>query len=274
MAYSPVVRSLYSIVLLFFVGEILSAQTLQRVDPLEAGFAGSTTARTGSGWFVHRNPATLPTVKGGSLLGSYSPSALGIEGYREGAFIGSMSFGESLSVGLNGAAFGTGAYSESAGGIVAATQLEQYLRVGATLLLQSVSIEQYGSNVIPLLDIGTQVQVSPEAVFGASFVNVTRSAVSDQDIPQRLSLGFAWTPDSTLSLSADIVQELRHDLGFAIGVEVEPIENIPVRGGIASEPSTVGFGVGFRTGNIIVDYGGSWVDPLGFRHVFGAGITW
>ncbi len=249
-------------------------QTLQRVDPFETGFAGSTTGRVGSGWFVHRNPAALATVEGGMLLASFSPSALGIQGYREGAFIASTQLGNTFSLGLNGGAFGAGAYSEAAGGVVAAVRVEKYLRIGATFLLQSVSIEGYGSEIIPLLDVGTQVRLSAETVFGASFVNATRSTVSDRDLPQRLALGFAWMPDSSLSFSADIVQELRRDLGFALGVEFEPLNGLPLRAGIGSEPSTIGFGIGFRTGNFIVDYGGSRVDPLGFRHVFAAGITW
>ena len=262
------------VALIACTSSFMFAQTLQRVDPLEAGFAGSTTGRTGSAWFVHQNPASLASLQSGVLLGCFSPSALGIEDYKEGAFIGGAVIGESVQVGLSGAAFGSGEYREAAGGIVGAAQIEKHLSVGATLLLQSVSIQRYGSSVIPLFDIGVQVQVSPKATFGASFINTTRSAITDQDIPQRLAFGFGWTPDSMLSLSLDVIQELRRDLGFAFGIELEPLKNLSLRAGMGSEPSTVGFGLGFRTDNVIVDYGGSYVDPLGLRHVFGAGITW
>lgn len=255
------------------IQQTVFAQTLQRVDPLEAGFAGSTIGRTGSGWFLQGNPASLASTEKSFLFGSFSPSAAGIEGYKEGAFVGGIAIGSSIHVGVNGAAFGVEGYSEAAGGVVAAVEIDR-VRIGATFLLQSVAIELYGSSVLPLLDIGAQVEISSEAVFGASFINATRSAVTDLDIPQRLGLGFMWQPDSTLSLSIDAVQELRRDPGLAFGIEYEPLRNLPMRLGFASEPGTIGFGLGFRMENVLVDYGGSYVDPLGFRHVFSAGMTW
>lgn len=253
----------------------MRAQTLDRIDPIETAFAGSTTARSGDARLAWRNPASLGRLAGKrNIVASFAPSVLGIDGYREGSCIFAMNVGKHLSIGLSGAGLGAGDYQEFSGSVAAAGSVGDDLRLGFTLTAQSTSIRDYGSQVVPLIDLGMQIDVAEAIALGASFVNATRTTVADEDIPQRLAIGMACTPDSSITLSMDAVQELRRDLGFAFGVSYNPAAGVTLRTGLSTEPRTVGYGVGYRLGDVTIDYGGAYVDPLGFNHVFGVGVVW
>lgn len=261
--------------LLLWSGNPLSAQVLDRVDPIETSFAGSTSARSGDARLAWRNPAALTKLeKKFNIVVAFAPSVLGIEGYREGSFTGAVSFNNRFAVGLSGAGLGAGSYQEFSGGVTTAASVGRNLRLGFSLFARTASIDEYGSQIVPLLDLGAQIDVTDEVTIGASFVNTTRTTIADEEIPQRLAVGMLYAPDSTFSLSLDVLQELRRDLAFGIGISFIPVEDLTLRAGLASEPGTVGYGIGYRLGDVHVDYGGTYVDPLGFRHVFGVGVLW
>ncbi len=266
---------LFSILLLLLSALPIRAQTLDRVDPLETAFAGSTTARSGDARLAWRNPAALANPeKKFNILAAFAPSVLGVEGYREGSFIAAMTIGPRIAVGINGAGLGAGSYREFSGGVTTAGTVADNLRLGFTLSARTAVIDEYGSQIVPLIDLGAQIDVADGIVLGASFVNATRTTIADEEIPQRLAMGMLYAPDSTFSLSLDILQELRRDLAFGLGLSFVPLDDLTLRAGVASEPGTLGYGVGYRMGDIRVDYGGAYVSPLGFSHVFGVGVIW
>lgn len=253
----------------------LTAQVLDWVDPVETAFAGSTTARSSDPRLAWRNPAALGNLeKRFNILAAFAPSVLGIEGYREGAFTAAATFGKHLAVGLSGAGLGAGAYQEFSGGATAASTIANNLRIGASLIARSASIDEYGSQIVPLLDLGAQIDVTPWFTVGASFVNATRTTLADEEIPQRLAMGMLFSQDSTFSLSMDVLQELRSDLGVGIGLSLLAVDGLTLRAGLATAPRTLGYGIGYQLGDIRVDYGGAYVAPLGYSHVFGVGVAW
>lgn len=254
----------------------LGSQTFQTISPLDVGFAGAVTARSNDYRFASGNPASLqrPDNDKGGILAAFTPSALGIPKYREGSFIAATSFGTKFQLGLSGTTLGAGAYHESSAGIIASTNLHAQLSVGAEIALYNLNIHQYGSRTVPVADIGVLAQLANNLAAGASFTNITRSNVAGSTISQRLALGLLYIPDSTFSLSLDFSQELQRESGLAFGISWIPINHLVLRGGLGSSPERVGYGLGYRVGNITLDYGGSYTSPLGFRQTFGTGIYW
>ncbi len=254
----------------------LTGQTFQAISPLDVGFAGAVTARSNDYRFALGNPASLqrPEKGKGGILATFTPSALGIPEYREGSFIAATSFGTKFQLGLSGTTLGAGAYRESSAGIIASANLHTQLSVGAEIALYNLNIHQYGSRTVPVADIGVLVQLANSLDAGASFTSITRSNLGDSPLPQRLALGLLYTPDSTFSLSLDFSQELQQESGLALGISWMPINHVVLRAGIGSSPERIGYGLGYRVGNITLDYGGSYTSPLGFRQTFGTGIYW
>ena len=252
----------------------LAGQTFQTITPLDAGFAGSVTARSGDIRFASGNSASLESPGKGSLLAAFTPSALGIPEYREGSFIAATSVGTKFRLGLTGTTLGAGAYRESSAGVIVAGNLHTQMTAGAKIALYNLNIQQYGSRTVPVAEIGVLVQLANNLNAGASFTNITRSKVEDRPLPQRLALGLLYAPDSTFSFSLDLSQELQRESGIAFGMSWTPISQLILRGGIGSSPERIGYGLGYRIGNISLDYGGSYTSPLGFRQIFGTGIYW
>lgn len=267
-------RALVTCVGLFSLVSPASGQTHHIITPLDAAFAGAVTARSGDIRFASGNPASLRGPARTAVLASFTPSALGIEGYREGSFIGGTSLGHSFRIGLQAATLEAGAFRESSAQVIAAGYIHPDLTVGTSVALHNRAIDGYGSRSLPAIDIGMLVQLAPRFHAGASFTNITRSAFDEYPLPQRLALGLLYEPDSTFSFSLDVLQELERSSGVAFGLAWKPVPQLKVRGGIGSEPGRLGYGLGYSIGDIVLDYGGSYTEPLGFRQIFGAGLTW
>ena len=265
--------------LLFFAGLTFSVvslfgQTFHTISPLDAALAGSVTARSGDIRYATGNPASLINPDNNGIFAAFTPSALGIDEYREGSFIGATSFGNKVQLGLVGTTLGAGDYRESSAGIILTGNLHNRLTTGLKIAAHNLSIRQYGSRTLAALDIGMLVNLGATINAGASFTNITRAGFDPSPLPQRLALGLLYTPDTTLSLSLDISQELTQESGVAFALMWTPIQELNIRCGIGSEPHRVGYGIGYRIGDVVIDYGGSYTSPLGFRHTFGTGLVW
>lgn len=268
----------FSLALLAVVGAIcpfrLSSQSFERVDPLEFGFAGAASARTDDPRFGFANPASIAPEDRGALFVSAASPAAGFSGVSEGTVLAAQRIGDRLRVGIDAGSFGNGAYRESSASFALSADPDPHISVGLRCSAYNVSIAEYGSTTHPSLDVGLLAEPSDRFRLGASFTNLTRSAPADRPLPQRLTLGACYLPDSTFACSFDITQELGFDIDYRIGISYDPISSLRLRGGLGSGPARLGFGVGYRIRDIMIDYGGLWNNVLGLRHVVGVGLLW
>lgn len=250
----------------------LQAQPSLPSTPEEIALAGSAVARTGSIWTSRANPASAGSTTARSIAASFSPSALGIEGWYEGYAVASLPLDSGIAAGAALQGLGAGSYRELTGSALGSITIAGIVRLGAAITIHSLSIEHYGSAAAASLDIGAIMRLGERIRFGGAAGNITRSRLGGADLPGRVAFGFAFDLDGGLTLSADAWQELRRSAGAALALSGSPAPGLTLRGGIGSGPGTIALGVSYDTGEILIDYGGAYIAPVGFRHAVGAGI--
>jgi hypothetical protein len=249
---------------------IAQAQSSLASTPAGVALAGSATARTESVWHALANPANIDGVGQPLLLSTFSPSAIGIEGFHEGGMIVAMPVDSALHLAAAAGTVGVHGYREVSARAIGAVK-EGTFTFGVAVTIQSIAIDRYGSAVAPSVDLGMLGRLNDRISFGGSIVNITRSTISGVELPQRLALGFAFDLGTT-ALSFDLLHELRRSTAAALGISLTPVPQLVLRAGIASEPSTVSFGTGYELHGVLIEYGGAYISPLGFQHLFGAGV--
>lgn len=249
------------------------AQGASGLDPAALSLAGSTTARDEELWHARDNPASLAGTAQ-ELRASYAPSSLGIRGYYEGSAIGRVHAGGAFRVALAASALGVEGYREMTGGAVLSLGLPGQVTLGASVALHSVHIDRYGAASAVSCDLGALAHLTDDIRFGASIRNLGRTALAGTELPQEVAFGFGFDMGSTTTLSLDARHELRRQAAVALGLSTLPVPELTLRAGVATTPSTIGLGVGYRLGEISMEYGGAYISPLGFRHVIGAGMRW
>jgi hypothetical protein len=256
--------------LLWILSGPVRGQVGIRESPASVGLSGSIVARTASPWTALSNPASLAGCSAAEVLGACSPSALGIDRFIQGTTIATLPF-DSLRCGaLSAGATGVPGYRELFASAMFAIR-SGGISFGADLSLLSLSIDRYGSAIAPTLDIGVLASLSERTRLGGGVSNVTRERLADADLPQRITLGFAMDFGRT-TLSADVAQELGRPASVGLGLSFTPIPETTFSAGVASYPQQFSLGFSYDYHGIIVDYGASYALPLGFHHLFGAGV--
>ena len=251
----------------------LAAQPSSSVDPVAMALAGSSTARTGGAWLAGWNPAAPGSGGRASFAAAFSPSAIGIDGYREGYMIALLPLDSESAIGADASGMGAGAYRESTARLLGAITVAGIVRLGAALALHSLAIDGYGGALSGTIALGAVASLGGRARFGMSADNIARGRIAGTALPQRMAFGFALDLNGGLTLSADAWRESRRPAGGAIALSCSPVRGLALRGGIGAGPATIALGLGYEAGSLLLDYGGAYIAPLGLRHVVGAGIA-
>jgi hypothetical protein len=256
--------------LLWLLPGTVAAQAGVRESPALLALAGSVVARTGTPWYALSNPASLAGDTDIDILCAYSPSSIGIAGFVQGTMIATLPF-DSLRCGaLSAGATSVPGYREVYGSATIGLRSGS-ISFGAAISILSISIDRYGSAVAPTLDIGLLAALNDRTRLAGAVSNVTRERLADADLPQRLALGLAMDFGRT-TISADVVQELHRSASVAIGLSFTPVPGSTINAGVGSYPEQISLGFSYNYHGIVIDYGGSYGVPLGFRHLFGAGV--
>lgn len=246
------------------------AQDLLLLNPLDAAYAGPTSARGESVWSLRSNPASLSTTE--TRLGvSGSPTAPGIGLIGEGTVAASFPLSPTVGAGATAEYTAAGAYSRTSISALGAVDLGGVtLGLGATY--HSISIDNYGSAGSVTFDLGARAKVTEKITVGGAFRNVARATLADESLPQRLNVGFGFDLGGNTLLSIDAVQELGRSGGATLALSSEIVEGLTLRGGGGIGPGTLALGLGYRLSSVTIDLGGAYVGPIGVRSALGASV--
>ena len=120
--------------------------------------------------------------------------------------------------------------------------------------------------------------ISSKLYFGAHMFNLTQASYSDdlhETVDTVLKTGFLYKPSKTIQLSAEIEKITDFPVAVRIGLEYEIVKKIVLRTGIASNPQTNHFGIGFNGNRFHLDYAMHTHPQLGWSHHFSLGyVVW
>jgi hypothetical protein len=267
-------------IFLLLIFSILSADSYADFPfPIGArswGLANASVARRDYSYgFV--NMAALGGAKEASVFSSYS-SHYGYEGIGTLAVGAIMPVNDELGVALTIQRFGDKLYNQSAIGIAAGHKIGRFsLGLKANYLQSAVSAPSLSfSRRAIVLEFGGIVELSSKFFFGAHAFNVTQSSYSGdygRRVPTVLRAGFAYHPQTNITLSTEVEKDTEQPLAIKAGLEYQIWKQLFLRTGVASRTLTSHFGAGFRTRGFLIDYAVHTHAQLGLSHHFSLGYV-
>ena len=170
--------------------------------------------------------------------------------------------------GLKVSYFGYSMYNESKFGLAYARRLGEKIAVGVQLdyLLTSFG-NDYGSKGLATFEIGILSKINEHLSLGAHVfnpINAKLAGYGNERIPAIIRVGASYAFDDKLMATAEVEKETEFDPVAKFGIEYRIIEEIYVRGGIASNPGLYAFGFGVNLKNLKLDFSSSVHQVLGF----------
>ena len=112
-------------------------------------------------------------------------------------------------------------------------------------------------------EAGIIVTVSENVKIGMHVFNPVPNSIRKSDMPTGLRVGAGVTLSKGLFAGIETEMSTGHKLVMKTGFEYEAAKKFLVRGGFRTENSSFCFGVGYRAGPAIIDFGFSTHDRLG-----------
>lgn len=170
--------------------------------------------------------------------------------------------------GLSVTYFGYSQYHESKFGLAYSRSFGERLSAGVQLnYLYTFIGEGYGRTGNLAAELGLIYELLPGLQIGAHLFNPTRAKIggfNDERIPTIMRLGFAYNFSERVLLSFETEKDIDRDAVFRLGLEYGITENIYLRGGIGTKPTTNSFGFGMAFGNLRIDLATSFHHVLGY----------
>lgn len=167
--------------------------------------------------------------------------------------------------------FGFEAYNEQKIGITYARKLFDQLYLGAQLGAFNTRIPEYGSRALITFDLGLLAPLSRELTFGLHLLNPVRMEIIDGEfLPTVLRFGLDYQPADKIHLLAEIEKDIQQTVRVHTGLEYQIVDPLFLRLGVATEPVSMSFGLGYALSNgLSIDVAASYHQILGFTPAFG-----
>lgn len=133
---------------------------------------------------------------------------------------------------------------------------------------------EYGSTTAFSAEGGIIYTPANNFSVGVHVINPTRSRLYDEErIPTLLNLGLSYQLSEVLMVSAGAEKNLDADFSFKAGIEFVPINSFYLRAGMASNPSLLSFGLGYKISAIQIDMAFTRHEYLGYTPHFSLAYT-
>lgn len=169
---------------------------------------------------------------------------------------GIISHLNSFNIGAGVSKTGDDLYSEQRIQLALGSQMQQ-ASLGVGLHLIQYRIMDFGSTHTFAICFGGSFEFSPKLIFGAYIFNLNQAKITKETgetLPTFMASGLAYRPSNTLSIGIEIEKSITYNEILKAGIDYEISENIFIRTGIQSDPSTGTFGFGFHPKQFIFDY--------------------
>ncbi|MEE4178255.1 MAG: hypothetical protein V2I46_12190 [Bacteroides sp.] len=171
-------------------------------------------------------------------------------------------------LGLSLSFFGYSHYHESKVGLAYARPFGEKLSVGVQLNYLHTFIEEgYGSKGILAAELGVLYELLPRLNIGVHLFNPTLAkmdVLGAERIPTILRLGMAYSFSDRVLVCLETEKDLDNKPVFRMGLDYGLTENIYLRAGIGTRPTTNAFGFGMKLGRLQIDLASSFHQVLGY----------
>ena len=225
----------------------------------------------------HNNPANLSFVKNVSVGLSYENRFLLKELQNQSLAIAiPLKYGV-LSIGGN--TFGYQDFRTFKSGLGYAMLLSKDLSMGIQMNHQMIRLsEAYGVNQTVTGELGLSYSVNGDWSIGMSVFNIGRNKLSlspEDRYSTTMRLGTKYELSEKTMLLAEFEKDIEHDLRSKIGIEYLPLKSLAFRGGFATSPIELSFGLGWLISEkYTLDFGTQfhqllgWSPHISFKYVF------
>ena len=247
-----------------------SHQTVQaqHSSPVDAGARGLSMASTGV-VFSDINSA-FTNQAGLAFLDKTSFSIFGaqrylVQGLNNFGFAAAMPIRKIGTIGLSISHFGHSAYHAQKIGLSYSRLLAPNFALAVQFDYLATSIPDYGIAHNFTGEIGIMYKASKQVTFGAHVYNPFAVKLKSGDAMATLfKVGIGYHPSEKVNLVGEIEKDLLYPLAAKFGIEYMPIKALAVRAGMASGPFRASFGVGVKWQGLLIDFGTSYHEILGF----------
>jgi len=171
-------------------------------------------------------------------------------------------------IGLSVGYFGYSLYNETKVGLAYARSFGERLSIGVQLNYFYTFIgEGFGSAGNLAAEMGVIYEILPKLQIGAHVFNPTRARISgysNERIPTVLRFGTAYHFSNRVLLSIETEKDLEREPVFRAGLEYGITEQIFLRAGLGTKPTTNAFGLGVNLGGLRIDLATSFHHILGY----------
>ena len=225
----------------------------------------------------HNNPANLSYVENTSVGLSYENRFLLKELQNQSLAIAiPLKYGV-LSIGGN--TFGYQNFRTFKSGVGYSMFLTKDLAMGVQINHQMIRLnDAYGINQTVTGEMGLTYSVNKYWSIGMAVFNIGRNKLSlypEDRYSTTMRLGTRYKVSEKTMLLAEFEKDVEHNLRSKIGIEYLPVKSLAFRGGFATEPIELSFGLGWLISNkYTLDFGTQfhqllgWSPHISFKYVF------
>lgn len=167
--------------------------------------------------------------------------------------------------------FGFEGFNEQRFGIAYARQLFDELSIGTQIVLLNTSIPEYGSKMNLTFELGMMTTLLPQLQLGVHVYSPLQiERANGENLPTILKMGLAYLPSEKLTCIAEVEKDIAFPARTKFGLEYQVVEQVSLRTGVATNPTTLAFGAGYRLNNgLALDVASSYHQLLGFTPTLG-----
>ena len=177
------------------------------------------------------------------------------------------------SISIGGQMFGYRDFRSYKGGVGYGMQLGEMFYAGAQLNYMGIQLNNaYGSRNGFGGDLGVLGKVTESWLIGFSVANLFRSKLAefqDDRMTTLMRFGTSYKLSDKALITGEVEKDIDNPLRFKAGVEYKPQKQISLRGGVATAPVELSFGLGYLTKLISINVGSSYHQLLGWSPHFG-----
>ncbi len=221
-------------------------------------------------WAFHHNPGALGAIEECTVGASYENRFLLKELQSQG-----VAAAIPLKVGLisvGGQSFGYRQFRTIRGGLGYSMQLTEKFYAGVQVNYQMLQLSQnYGSRSAVTGEAGIYTRITNHWDIGASVFNIGRARLADafdDRFTTLMRLGTSYRFSDKLLVVAEGEKDLDYDPRFKLGIEYQTIDNFFLRGGAATAPPELSFGLGYALKTIDISAGSAYHQILGWSPNF------
>lgn len=213
---------------------------------------------------VFTNQAALASVRK-MEFSIHSEQRFLLSEIRAIAAAAALPIGKTGTFGLGVQYFGFEAYNEQRISLGYGKKLGDKFSLGASFIWTNTSIPEYGNKGVFTFDLGIMAFVSSKVTLGAHIFNPLRIGINEEEaLPSIIKIGLRYRPSKVVRIIAEVEKDIQFGLRTHWGTEYDVLDQLVLRFGLATQPTEISFGFGYKIKQKLrIDIGASYHQLLG-----------